>query len=456
MGAQTDSYVAQVVKLGYPLLAGMFAEYIMYIADSIMVGRLGTEYLAAIAIGGLVVEILWVFAWTVAPGVQTICSRRFGMQGKRPAEFTGEVFNVGLIFGVAAGLMTLAASFASKAVISGLVQSRRTVILSMDYIRIIRWSIPVSALFYTIYGFLAGINKTKQVMYATIGTNVLNVILNFILIFGKLGFPALGIRGAAWGTLVAQIAGLLYFALIVAIRREYRIYRLFSFARVRLPLIVDIARTWIPLCIQYVFSFTIFLFYEGFVSEFGTAHLAAIHIVFSLFLFGRTIAGGFADGAAILVGNSLGRGDSKAAIHYTKVSMAIGALIGCITLLLARFTPALIVRVFNSEIDTLAAGTRALKFFSVFFLLGIFGHSIEMIFTHNGWSSFVFISDAACNAAFTLGFSLIALRVLQSDVRTVWLGYALYMLVFTGLLVGGYLSKRWTRLRVDRGAESTS
>jgi len=456
MNAKTDSYVAQVVKLGYPLLAGMFAEYIMYIADSIMVGRLGTEYLAAVAIGGLVVEILWVFAWTVAPGVQTICSRRFGMQGRRPAEFTGEVFNVGLIFGVAAGLMTLAASFASEAVISGLVQSRATVILSMDYIRIIRWSIPVSALFYTIYGFLAGINKTKQVMYATIGTNVLNVILNFILIFGKLGFPALGIRGAAWGTLVAQAAGLLYFALIVTIPREYRIYRLFSFARIPIPLIVDIARTWLPLCIQYVFSFTIFLFYEGFVSEFGPAHLAAIHIVFSLFLFGKTIAGGFAEGAAILVGNSLGREDRKAAVHYTQVSMAIGAAIGCITLLLARFTPALVVKIFNNEIDTLAAGTGALKFFSVFYLLGIFSHSIEMVFTHNGWSSFVFISDAACNSAFTLGFSLIALRVLRSGVRTVWLGYALYMVVFTALLVGGYFSMRWTRLQVDRGAQSTS
>ena len=378
------------------------------------------------------------------------------MQGRRPAEFTGEVFNVGLIFGVAAGLMTLAASFASEAVISGLVQSRATVILSMDYIRIIRWSIPVSALFYTIYGFLAGINKTKQVMYATIGTNVLNVILNFILIFGKLGFPALGIRGAAWGTLVAQAAGLLYFALIVTIPREYRIYRLFSFARIPIPLIVDIARTWLPLCIQYVFSFTIFLFYEGFVSEFGPAHLAAIHIVFSLFLFGKTIAGGFAEGAAILVGNSLGREDRKAAVHYTKVSMAIGAAIGCITLLLARFTPALVVKIFNNEIDTLAAGTGALKFFSVFYLLGIFSHSIEMVFTHNGWSSFVFISDAACNSAFTLGFSLIALRVLRSGVRTVWLGYALYMVVFTALLVGGYFSMRWTRLQVDRGAQSTS
>jgi MATE family multidrug resistance protein len=452
MDAKTDSYLAQVVKLGYPLLAGMFAEYLMYIADSIMVGRLGTAYLAAVAIGGLVVEILWVFAWTVAPGVQTICSRRFGMQDRRSAEFTGEVFNVGLIFGVAAGLMTLAASFASKAVISSLVESRRTVILSMDYIRIIRWSIPVSAIFYTIYGFLAGINKTKQVMYATIGTNVLNVILNFILIFGKLGFPALGIRGAAWGTLVAQVAGLLYFALIIVIPREYRMYRLFSFTPVTMPLIGDITRTWLPLCIQYVFSFTIFLLYEGFVSDFGPAHLAAIHIVFSLFLFGKTIAGGFADGAAILVGNSLGRDDRKAAVRYTNVSMAIGAVIGCITLILARFTPALIVKIFNSEIDTLAAGTRALRFFSVFFLPGIFSHSIEMIFTHNGWSSFVFFSDAACNSAFTLGFTLIAVKVFQSGVRIVWLGYAFYVVVFTALLVGGYFSMRWTRLRVDRAA----
>ena len=453
MPEKNRSSFFEVIHLGYPLLAGMFAEYIMYIADSIMLGRLGTQYLAAVAIGGLVVEILWVFAWTLAPGVQAICSRRFGIQNERSPAFTGEVFNAGFIFGIAAGFLILGTSFASKAVISGLVRSPLTVSLSMEYIVIIRWSIPISAFFYTIYGFLAGIRKTKQVMYATIGMNVLNVILNYFLIFGRMGFPAMGIRGAAWGTIIAQGAGLLYFILIIAVPKEYRVYKLFTFKNLHKDLFIDIARTWLPLCLQYIISHAVFLVYEGLLSRFGAASLAAMHVVISFVWFGKTIAGGFADGAAILVGNSLGRGDKKAAVRYAYVSMLIGVIIGLIIFALARFTPALLVKIFNDEPDTLAVGTEALTFFAFFFFLSIFGHSIETIFTHNGWSSFVFISDAAANVLLTLGFTLVVLKVFNGGMRTAWLGYGFYSICFTALLMGGFFSMRWTRRKVDSAVD---
>ena len=449
MPEKQKRYFYEVVKLGYPLLAGMFTEYIMMIADSVMVGRLGTEYLAAVAIGGLVVEILWVFAWTMAPGVQAICSRRFGMQEEKTPAFTGKVFNAGLIFGIGAGLLILATSFASKTVISGLVSSGLTVDLSMDYIVIIRWSIPISAFFYTIYGFLAGINKTKQVMAATIGTNLFNIILNYLLIFGKAGFPALGIRGAAWGTLIAQGAGLLYFILLITIPKKYRAYRLFRFKGLRKKLFIDIGRTWLPICLQYIITHGAFLVYEGLISRFGAAYLAAMHVVFSVVWFGKMVTGGFADGAAILVGNSLGRGDKTGAVRYTYRGMIIGGTVGLLIFGLSRFCPELLVRIFNSEPDTLAAGREALQFFAPFLLIAVFGHSIEMVFTHNGWSSFAFISDASANGFFTLGFTLIVLNVFGTGIRAAWLGYALYSVGFAALLVAGFFSMRWTKLKVD-------
>ncbi len=453
MSENNKSYFFEVIKLGYPLLAGMFAEYIMTIADSIMVGRLGTQYLAAVAIGGLVVEILWVFAWTMAPGVQAICARRFGIQKDHSPAFIGEVFNAGLVFGVVAGLLILGTSFAAKAAVSGLVESRITVKLSMEYINIVRWSIPISAFFYTIFGFLAGIKKTKQVMFATVGTNVLNVFLNYLLIFGKFGFPALGIRGAAWGTLIAQGAGLVYFILLITVPVKYRAYKLFNFKGLQKRLFIDIGRTWLPLCLQYVISLTVFLVYEGLVSRFGAASLAAIHVVLSVVWFGKTIAGGFANGASILVGNSLGRGDRKTAVRYTWISIAIGGIVGLFVFALSRFTPGMLVSVFSSESDILATGIEALRFFAFFFPVAILGHSIEMIFTHNGWSSFTFISDAATNGLLTFGFTIVALKVFGADIRTAWLGYGLYIICFTALLLAGFFSMRWTLRKVDSAVE---
>jgi multidrug resistance protein, MATE family len=449
MNKRRQSYFSEVLKLGYPLLAGMFAEYIMTIADSIMVGRLGTEYLAAAAMGGLVVEILWVFAWTMAPAVQTICARRFGIQEERSPAFTGEVFNAGLVVGAAAGILVLATSFASKAVLSGLVKNSLIVNLSMDYIVIIRWSIPISAFFYAIFGFLAGIKKTKQVMFATIGTNVLNITLNYFLIFGRLGFPVMGIKGAALGTVIAQAAGLVYFMLLIIIPKRYKVYMLFRFKGLKKSLFIDIGRTWLPLCFQYIISHAAFLVFEGLIGRFGAAPLAAMHVVLSVTWFGKAIVGGFAIGASILVGNSLGRRDKNAAVRYTYISMIIGGIIGFIIFMLCSFFPELFVRIFNSEPATLFVGKTALRFFGIFFFIAFLGHSIEMIFTHNGWSSYVFISDTVTNGIFTLAFPLIVLNVFDGGMRTAWLGYALYIVFFTVLLLAGFFSKRWTRRKVD-------
>ena len=72
----------RVILLGAPLLAGLVSEFFMVLADSAMVGRLGTNYLAAIGIAVMFGELLWVIVWPMAPGTQTIAARRYGRQKK--------------------------------------------------------------------------------------------------------------------------------------------------------------------------------------------------------------------------------------------------------------------------------------------------------------------------------------------------------------------------------------
>ena len=87
-------YFKKVILLGAPLLAGLVSEFLMIIADSVMVGRLGTDYLAAIGIASMFGELLWVIVWPMAPGTQAIVARRFGRQNKN----SDKAGTVGLLY----------------------------------------------------------------------------------------------------------------------------------------------------------------------------------------------------------------------------------------------------------------------------------------------------------------------------------------------------------------------
>jgi len=444
-------HVRDVIKIGAPLMAGLLVEYVMYIADSVMVGRLGTEYLAAVAVGGMVSEILWAFTWTVAAAVQTFVSRRYGIQTAAGARdrtsltlHTGHAGQTGLLFGLLAGSLALAASTLAGPVLKLLIDNETTIGPAMQYVRIIRWSMLPAALFFAVYGFIAGIGMTKTIMTATVLTNLVNITFNYILIYGKFVFPRMEIRGAALGTLIAQCFGFLFITLIIVLKQDLRKYRIFhrradSDAR----LMPDMLKAWLPITVQNIGAFFIFLAYEGIVSSFGTVHLAVIHIIFLLTWAGKTISGGLSEGGAILVGNNLGRGDRKEARRYIYACLYISMVVGGILLVVNLLFPGTVLKIFNPEPEAFLQGRRSLRFFAVFICLGTVGYALETIFTHNGWGSFVLAVDIVSHTVFTLGLSWIAVHFFEAGIQTVWAGYGIYLAVCAILLLGGFGSGRW-------------
>ena len=444
-------HVRDVIKLGAPLMAGLLVEYVMYIADSVMVGRLGTEYLAAVAIGGMVSEILWAFTWTVAVAVQTFVSRRYGIQTASEVTDrhdlildTGWAARTGFLFGFLAGCIALGASTLAQPLLSVLIEDETTVSLAMQYVQIIRWSMLPAAVFYAAYGFLAGIGKTRIIMAATILTNALNILINYFLIYGALNFPRMGIRGAALGTLLAQCFGLMFIAVVFFAQSEFRQYRIFTGGTIRhFHLLMDMIKAWVPVTAQNIAAFFVFLVYEGLISRFGTIHLAVIHIIFVLTWAGKTVSGGLAEGGSILVGNNLGRGDRKEAQRYVYACLYIGLVVGAVLLAVNLLIPGIILKIFNPEPQVYTQGLKSLRFFAIFICLGTVGYSLEIVFTHNGWGSFVLLADLASHIIFTLGFSWAAVSYFNTGIRTVWTGYGVYLAVFAVLLLVGFASGRW-------------
>jgi len=431
----------------------------MYLSDSAMVGRLGTEYLAAMGIAVMFAEILWIFVWPLAPATQTIASQRYGRASAIPqkdsSEYTnqirstGDVFNSSLCIAIGAGAVSILFAMLCKPYLTLVMEDTSLIPLIDSYVKIVRWAMPVAGIFYALYGFLASINLTIPIMTATIGINVLNIFFNYILIYGKLGCPALGMEGAAIGTVLSQVLGTIYLSAYVLLSKNLRQYRCFKINGFNAKIIRGLLRVAIPITGQLIIVFMIYIYYETLIANIGTVYLAATHIVFTVFILKRAVVGGFAEGGSILVGNNLGRNDRAAALKYAFTAECIGIGIGVILFLLILAFPENIVRVFNTESQTILVGTEALRFFAIFMLIDVIGYPFEVIFSHNGWSKFVFCAGAGTNIVVLLGLSLILLKFLDMGIYAAWSALAIQMVIYMAILTIGFFSKKWLYLTIE-------
>jgi len=158
--------------------------------------------------------------------------------------------------------------------------------------------------------------------------------------------------------------------------------------------------------------------------------------------------GGFAEGGSILVGNNLGRKDRAEAVRYAFAAEWIGIGVGVFLFSLILLFPEGIVRIFNNEPQTVAVGKDALRFFAVFMLIDVIGYPFEVIFTHNGWSRFVFYADASTHFVFLLALPFILLNFFNLGIYAAWSAFALEIVVYMAILTTGFFSKKWLYVEV--------
>jgi multidrug resistance protein, MATE family len=450
--------VRKIIALGLPLFAGNFSYYLLQLADTIMVGRLGTDNLAAIAMAGLFSGILFTFVWPVLIGTQAVSSRRFGKQqvGEQSSAWdsliaeTGLSLDNGIVVGIFVGTLGLIFSFTANPVLSILIKDPNLLPLAMQYVSVFRWILPFSGIMMSMTGFLGGINRTKNIMVSNIGGSLLNILFNYIFIFGKIGFPAFGIKGAAIGTVLAGSFQFLYLFSVIRFDRKLRPYKMLSFRTLELNMMKSMFRILLPLAIQNMFALAVFLIYESIIGYIGTVYLAATHVIFSIFRINKTLVGGFAQGSAILVGNALGAEDKEAAVNFVKGCQKIASFIGFFVVTSVLFFPETIMGIFVKDPQTIEIGTKALYFFAVFFFIEVMGYSFEIIFGGNGWGRYVLFSELVSNIVFIIGLTLILVYVFNKGIYGAWIGFALYQVFHALILFLGFLSKKWLHIEVEK------
>jgi len=292
------------LKLAFPVILGMLGHMFVSFADNVMVGQLGAAELAAVSLGNsfffIAMSLGIGFASAITPIVAEADSAKNPV-GVKNALKHGLIL-CGLLSGILYSLMLLA-----KPVMRNMDQPLEVVDLAIPYLDIIAISIIPLVIFEALKRFSDGLSNTKHPMYATIVANIINVTINYLLIFGSFGFPKLGIIGAGIGTLISRVIMVIFLWIIFTKNKRFKLYVTeIKFKITNIKIFKKITDIGLPSAFQMLFEVGIFTAAIWMSGVLGKNYQAANQIAFNLSAMTFMVGIGLGVAATIRVGNQKG------------------------------------------------------------------------------------------------------------------------------------------------------
>lgn len=337
----------KILELAWPAILGNFMQTVVSMVDLIMVGRLGASSVAAVGLGGQLLWFLNALMIAITVGTTALVARFIGAEKKEDAEHV-LVQSLMLVAVLASTLTVFWYAFAKTALLL-IGASPEVADIGSTYIRIVFLTTPCIFVIFTSQGALRGAGDTKTPMKVGGAMNLMNVILNYVLIFGKFGFPALGVRGAGIATATAFLwAAVTYIIIFLSGKFVLSVpgWDSFSF---NFNIIKRILKIGIPTGIERIIMSGSMILYVSIIAGFGTTALAAHQIGLRVESLSYMPGFGFAVAATAMVGQNLGAKNPKRAEksgwEAAKMCMVFMGLVG----LLMFVFPRPMVRLFVSE-----------------------------------------------------------------------------------------------------------
>ena len=288
-------------------MLGSLGHLLVGLIDDIMVGRLGPVELAATSLGNSLIFIALSIGIGFSFAITPLIAESDGEGNKEKGR---SVFQHGMILMTILGISVYVMLLFLKPILYHLDQPEEVVVLAIPYFEIVAISMIPLMIFQGLKQFADGLSQTKYAMWATILTNVVNVILNFALIYGLWIFPRLEIVGAALGTLISRIVMVIFLFIVLLKKEKFAIYmRRLKLVEIKKEIFIKIMNLGFPAALQMLFEVGLFTASVLLAGTLGAFPQAANQIALKLASTTFMIAVGIGVAATIRVGNQKGLGN---------------------------------------------------------------------------------------------------------------------------------------------------
>ena len=348
----------EIWRITYPILFSLLMENMINLTDTIFLGHVGEVELGASALAGIYYLAIFMLAFGFSVGVQILIGRRNGEQ--RYAEI-GSVFRQGTIFLLAlATVLFFVSQWATPAALRLFIQSDAVYAATEQYMewRVYGFFFSFVAVMYR--AFFVGITRTRVLTVNSIVMVLSNVMLNYVLIFGKCGFPALGIAGAAIASSVSEAVSVVFFMIYVH-RKVDRVKYGFSLRNRFDPrLLGHVLGISVWTMIQSFVSISTWFFFFLAVEHLGERPLAITNIVRSISSLMFIVVNAFASATSSLVSNLMGAGQARYVIPFCGRAIRMCYAIVAPVMLLVTIFPQTILRLYTDNLPLIEASVPAL------------------------------------------------------------------------------------------------
>jgi MATE family multidrug resistance protein len=351
-----------MVRLALPVVIIQVGMMAMGVVDTLMVGRLGARSLAAVALGNLYFFLLAVFGMGTLMVLDPVVAQAVGAEDREGAARGVQrgVLLAGLLALPAAVLLLLAEPFMRFAG-----QPAEVVPLAAAYAERLAPGVFPFFLFVVLRQTLQALGVTTPIVLAILLANVANVVINWVLIFGHLGAPALGVPGSAWATTLSRwlLVGILFVQarrrltpLVRPVRRE--IWGATPLARM--------LRLGLPIGAQMFLEFGAFALVALMMGWLGTRSMAGHQVAINLASLTFMVPLGVGDAASVLVGQGVGRGDARATRGAALSALLCGVGFMAGTAVLFLTAPAGLARLYTPDVDVVLVAASLIPLAGIF------------------------------------------------------------------------------------------
>lgn len=418
-------------KIAYPCLISLVMEQLIGMTDTAFLGRVGEVELGASAIAGVYYLAIFMVGFGFSIGAQIIIARR---NGERNYKDIGNVFYHGIYFLFAlAVVMFFASHWLSPLLLKKVVSSEHIYEAAISYIdwRVYGFFFSFAAAMFR--AFYIGTTQTKTLTLNSIIMVLSNVLFNYVLIFGKFGFPALGIAGAAIGSSLAELVSLIFFIVYTSRKIDCSKYGINRFVHFKGRVLQNIFKISLWTMIQNFFSLSTWFLFFLFVEHLGERSLAITNVIRSLSGFPFMIMMAFASTCGSLVSNLIGAGKHDY-VHVTIWQHIRLAYVFVLSLVLVyALFPQFIISIFTDIPEIIVDGVPSLWVLCTIYLISVPANIYFQSVSGTGNTQKAFLLEMVTLVIY-VAYSYFIIVYLELDVAYCWTNehvYALFILLFS-------------------------